>query len=428
MTDIKYENIIKINGNDIIRMKMIKYIDVLKTASDNNWNNVLIIEDNVDVKDIIHNFIDKYIDNYDVLQLILPENYKIIYNHTKPYHDVIESDITFSLLINSGAYKNLLQNYINCLEILHDDEIDKYWNTIQKNYDWYIPDKALIMKNSEYIEYPIQKQSYVSVNIVGGLGNQLFMIACIHAIGYKYGLIPIVKYIAESPSIFKNRDTYFDNIFKKVLVISPDKYNKISFNKITEDKYNKAIINNNNNYELSGYYQSESHITEYADKILELFSLDDNYINKIQNIYDNIKGENKTTVSMHIRRGDYVKLSHYHTNLTIRYYNSAAKLFDKNVLFIIFSDDIIWCKNNIKYPNMYFCENIPDIGLPVDITELMLMSICDNNIIANSTFSWWGAWLNKNKNKTVIAPRNWFVDDVMNVKNRKIYCKNWRIV
>lgn len=425
------EHIIKINKKDTMKMKIIKYIDILKEAFDTKWDSILIMEDDIDVKNIVNNFIDKYDNKYDVLQLILPNNYKIIYNDNinGAFHDVIESTISFSLLINSRAYKRLSQNYIDCLELLQDDEIDKYWQNIQKNYDWYIPSKAFIIKNDIYIDYQIKKQSYISVDIIGGLGNQLFMIACIYNIGYKYGLIPVIKYIDSSPSIFKNRDTYFNNIFKKVLVIPPEKYNKISFLNITEDKYNdKSIINNNCNYKLSGYFQSELYFIDYANKILELFSLEYNYINKIQNIYDTIKGDNKTTVSIHIRRGDYVKLSHFHTNLTIKYYNSASQLFDKNALFIIFSDDILWCKNNIKYDNVYFCENIPDIGLPLDITELILMSMCDNNIIANSTFSWWSAWLNKNKNKKVVVPRNWFVDDLMNFQNRKIYCKNWIIL
>ena len=73
-----------------------------------------------------------------------------------------------------------MYHYVDGLKLLCDDEINKYWKTIQKDHNWYIP-----THNTEYIEYPIQKQSYVSVNIIGGLGNQLFMIAVIYAMGYK---------------------------------------------------------------------------------------------------------------------------------------------------------------------------------------------------------------------------------------------------
>ena len=206
-----------------------------------------------------------------------------------------------------------------------------------------------------------------------------------------------------------------------------DNYDKLTFIKVSK-KQNKFKLTSDKNYKLCGFYQSEKYFIEHKDKILDLFSIDEKYMEKIKDIYENIKGVNKITVSLHIRRGDYLKLSHLHTNLTISYYNKATKLFNKEVLYIIFSDDIEWCKKNIKYSNIYFCEDIPDIGLPLDITELILMSMCDNNIIANSIFSWWGAWLNRNENKKVIAPRKWFMNDMMNFKNRKIYCDGWIVM
>lgn len=274
------------------------------------------------------------------------------------------------------------------------------------------------------------EKKYISIMIAGGLGNQLFMVAIVYSIAYKYGLIPIFKHINISSSIFKNRPTYFDNILKKITVIDPEEYNKIEFTEINEQKSRKHNFNIDGSYKLTGYYQSEKHFIEYKEEIYNLFKLEDIYMDKIRNIYNSIKEEhkNKTTVSLHVRRGDYLKLSHFHTNLDNKYYDKAVRLFDNDILCIIFSDDIEWCKDNMKYRNMYICENIPDIGIPNDVTELMLMSMCDNNIIANSTFSWWGAWLNRNPDKKVIAPRNWFVNDMDNFRNNKIYCKGWKVI
>ena len=111
-------------------------------------------------------------------------------------------------------------------------------------------------------------------------------------------------------------------------------------------------------------------------------------------------------VSVHIRRGDYVKISN---TLSDRYYRDAFERMEEkynNPKYLFFSDDINWVKGKYSdMPNMFF---ISDYGLFEDYEELMIMSSCKSNIIANSTFSWWGAWLNQNPDKMVIAPKKWF--------------------
>ena len=108
-----------------------------------------------------------------------------------------------------------------------------------------------------------------------------------------------------------------------------------------------------------------------------------------------------------MRRGDYVKIG---KSLPLYYYHKAIGMMYNKYLtpvFLLFSDDIIWAKKQFEgYQNIYF---IPDFGKYEDYEELMIMSRCKSNIIANSTFSWWGAWLNNNPSKIVIAPNeeNW---------------------
>lgn len=112
---------------------------------------------------------------------------------------------------------------------------------------------------------------------------------------------------------------------------------------------------------------------------------------------------------MHIRRGDYVanpKIAAYHGVCGMNYYQKAVQIIKEkitNPTFFIFSDDINWAKENFKGDEYYFVSN-KEIK---ETEDLILMSLCKHNIIANSSFSWWGAWLNKNHEKTVIAPRHW---------------------
>ena len=108
------------------------------------------------------------------------------------------------------------------------------------------------------------------------------------------------------------------------------------------------------------------------------------------------------TTSIHIRRGDYLNKTKFHPVQPVEYFKTAiSELKSKNYLF--FSDDIEWCKKVYgKNPGVYFSEgNNPFV-------DMYAMSKCNDNIIVNSSFSWWAAWLNRNNNKRVIAPKNWF--------------------
>lgn len=111
-------------------------------------------------------------------------------------------------------------------------------------------------------------------------------------------------------------------------------------------------------------------------------------------------------VSIHVRRGDYVD-SNFHFDLTkTEYYDEAMGFFPKSTetKFLVFSDDIEWCKQQWQFEGCDFSEG------KSEVEDLNLMASCKSNIIANSTFSWWAAWLNPNADKKVICPKKWFVD------------------
>ena len=281
-------------------------------------------------------------------------------------------------------------------------------------------------------------ENIITVNIQGGLGNQMFQIATLYAIARKYNIKPLVANISESPSIFKNRNVYWDSVFSKVNMTDVYSIQRHKYIVISEksSKYTKININQDhlNSYLLNGYFQSPKYFNKHRDMILDLFTLPDNMMQIINNIKNEITSSfanNKMTVAIHVRRGDYLKLSHFHIVQNMTYYNMAMDLFD-NHNFIVFSDDIEWCKQNFNCSDTYFMDynNIKtNINMmPLDVIEMYLMACFDHNIIGNSSFSWWSAWMNKNIDKKIVAPSKWFGDKNKNDEIKDIYDEGWFVL
>lgn len=152
---------------------------------------------------------------------------------------------------------------------------------------------------------------------------------------------------------------------------------------------------------LIGFFQSEKYFEKHRNEILEVLNF--KYIEGKAPL-DKFEFGKKRYTSIHVRKGDYTNLHTYYYQLTKEYYDTAIEILkDKTDEFLVFSDDIEACKvmfSDLK--NVRFIEN------EKDYIELYLMTLCDNNIVANSSFSWWGAWLNKNENKIVVGPSQWF--------------------
>ena len=163
------------------------------------------------------------------------------------------------------------------------------------------------------------------------------------------------------------------------------------------------------NTEYIGYFQSEEYFKHRRSEILELFKPADSFIDKINNykyFFDNI--------SLHVRRNDYVKLyPEIHIPQQMNYYNEALSLLPQDKKVLIFSDDLPWCYENFVGDRFMFIKEL-------DYISMYIMSKMKYHIIANSSFSWWGAWLSNSEK--VIAPKKWFGHDV-NYEN--IVPKNW---
>jgi len=231
----------------------------------------------------------------------------------------------------------------------------------------------------------------ITTKLQGGLGNQLFQWAATKALSIKHN----TDYAFDFSYFNSNQWNLELNKFKKIIL---KKHNEsISLNIVTDDFYFKKIENDSL---LDGYWQSEKYFNEIDCLIREDLKIENNIKEYIVNKYSIL---NENTVSLHVRRGDYINIQNFHPLQTIDYYKNAYDTINENSInVLILSYDVNWCKKNIIFNYTLFFEN------ETNIVDLYIMSLCKHNIIANSSFSWWGAWLNENKNKKIVCPINWF--------------------
>lgn len=245
----------------------------------------------------------------------------------------------------------------------------------------------------------IQEPKFVTANLAGGLGNLLFEIANAYSFGLKHKLKCKFDLNHSLPMQGTKIHNYYDNIFKKIQFSNFDKYNLKNINqkRFEYDDYTY----DGGNICFNGHFQSYKFFEEHEAEVRELFKCSTETKQYIQNKYR--KFLNKRTVSIHVRRGDYVPQPENYILLDKAYYDKAFSVVSNKIdVILVFSDDIKWCKENFIGDNFIFVEN------EKDYIDLYLMSMCNHNIISNSSFSWWGAWLNQYKEKVVIAPKKWY--------------------
>jgi len=174
------------------------------------------------------------------------------------------------------------------------------------------------------------------------------------------------------------------------------------------------------NIYIEGYFQTEKYFKNITDQIRSEFQFKNKPDNESFSYLSKIKSTN--SISLHVRKYDNTETldsSPMYGVCSINYYQKAINYIEERVkdpTFFIFSDDIDWAKNQLLFINSKV-EYIIRSGNINDSEDLRLMKNCSHNIIANSSFSWWGAWLNENKGKIVIAPDRWFANDFSNYKD-----------
>jgi hypothetical protein len=197
-------------------------------------------------------------------------------------------------------------------------------------------------------------------------------------------------------------------------------------NYFVEDKfcYNSSVDKIGNVCYVNGYWQSHKYFHEIKEVIQSDFKLKKIFLNELNASYlENIINNN--SVGIHIRRSDYTLNNNksIHGTLSIDYYMEAIRIMESKLnspIFFIFSDDIGWARN--KFKNLSNCKFVSSSH---DYLDLFLISQCKHNIIANSSFSWWGAWLNSNPEKIIIAPKKWFSCENLNKQTNDLIPETW---
>lgn len=271
----------------------------------------------------------------------------------------------------------------------------------------------------------------IIVKLNGGLGNQMF----------QWALARMIQ-VTTDMDVYLDM-SYFDNKYArpyqlKVFRIEPkfveDLWTKVQlfiiwkfriflrwekvfdYTVFSEKQFNfdRNVQRVKPNTFIEGFFQSEMYFKCIEGTLREDFKfakLPDDNNRKVLSLINNTA----TSVSLHIRRGDYVEKKRYkdtYAECSLDYYMRAIKYFEKRFpefTVFVFSDDMNWVKDNLRLPCK--CVYVSHNKGKSSYEDLRLMSSCTHHIIANSTFSWWGAWLNPNKDKIVIAPKKWFSDD-----------------
>lgn len=256
----------------------------------------------------------------------------------------------------------------------------------------------------------------ISVNLKGGLGNQLFQIAAGYALAARTGR----KFACARSHLSSQHggsSQYFKNVLRNVPFV--EKLND-TFVGYSEKAFHYTPLENiEGNVFLDGYFQSEKYFKDFEKDVVEMLSVDDDTLDYLKDHYNAIF-TTENTCALHVRRGDYLNLQHYHPEQSVSYFKKAIDIVGEDYLYFVCSDDIPWCMQNLSFiKNKIFI-----IGLPSHMT-FYAASLCKHNIMANSTFAWWAAYINKNLNKKVIAPKLWFGPGYAHWSTEDLYCDSW---
>lgn len=282
----------------------------------------------------------------------------------------------------------------------------------------------------------------VVVHLYGGIGNQLFQYSFGEYLRNKFNLDVYydistfdilgpnrelqINIIAPNLPIFKTNKYFFSRHTKIFKRISQLLFKLKSGNYYFLDKFNEDFIKKNNWRVLyfDGYWQNKKYVEWISKHIDNFYNPKIEEPEEITRYIKWISAHNVT--SIHIRRGDYLNPENinYIGTCSLNYYKSAAEYIlnkDETTEFLVFSDDTSWVKENLKLPKDFIVVEDSDIK---PIWYIKLMSCCKNNILSNSTFSWWGSFLNRNANNITVAPKHW----MKSTRNPNLYFENWHLI
>ncbi len=267
---------------------------------------------------------------------------------------------------------------------------------------------------------------------LGRLGNQMFQYAALKGIArnrnYEYCFPPL-----SGQTEWDNVEEYYQAIREGKaghLLTEPFKMStnsQLNLQYIDKDRpvigektfaFDETLFNKCPDWiDIRGFFQTEKYFKHIRKELLQDFTFKDEILEPCKEMI----GEIENPISLHIRRTDYITNSN-HTPLGIDYYQKALEYFDDG-LILVFSDDPVWCNQQEMFSSDRFLIAEGNSGY----VDMCLMTLCKGHIIANSSFSWWGAWLSNSEK--VIAPSQWFTgSDNDSVDTKDIYCTDWVVV
>lgn len=287
----------------------------------------------------------------------------------------------------------------------------------------------------------------IVVKLMGGLGNQMFQYAFAKSLSlrkkesflldtndfnydqlrdFELAVFDLNAKVASNEIVVASKTkklTFFSKLINKLTSFSLNPKSTIYIEE-SLDYYPEVVFAKANYFE--GYWQTENYFIQFEKEIRKDFNMkieaNDYYSSILQLASDT------ESVSVHFRRGDFVnntQTNEFHGLCDIDYYKNAMSYFKNKlgkVTFFMISDDIEWVKHQFKFENdIIFVENFKG----KDYEDMRLMSQCKHNIIANSSFSWWGAWLNNNADKIVISPKRWFNNEEKQQQTKDLIPENW---
>ncbi|MBN1290409.1 MAG: alpha-1,2-fucosyltransferase [Candidatus Latescibacteria bacterium] len=264
-------------------------------------------------------------------------------------------------------------------------------------------------------------------------GNQMFQ----YAVGRHLAQIHRCPLYLDISSYGKNKSLYIlprfnisgktlnplpSLLFRKIFKQNLWQYSSEPIYYEKDRRFDKSVLTLPKSCTLAGFFQSEKYFKPSADIIRSEFSFNNFPVEK-ETLEVEKKIVNTNSVSIHVRRGDYLKIERFKV-CTEKYYEKAMNLIrdkENNPVFYVFSDDIQWCINNFHCPDCIYID--PEQSHNDPLNDMRLMSLCKHNIIANSSYSWWGAWLNNNPEKNIVCPYIWLNKENAPIEDK--LCDGW---
>lgn len=326
-----------------------------------------------------------------------------------PSHILIRKDIFKNPLIINSLCREKSMDYAIIYNVF------KHCKTNECRLLWFHESLVIIKKRRNVDQISNFNFGSVIPDLMGGLGNQLFMVSAAYGYQQDRHMDSIVfDTTVKTLTVGKHRPTYFDTIFKNWVKHEKNSDTKTTLNTIKEKRYAyDEIPKRYGTTKLSGYFQSYKYFSKYEEEIK-------NAVTKcrpkktLSSYCEQPVDDSMLTVSMHIRLTDYVGAD-AHPIMPIEYYTKAMEVISKGVggqklSIIVYSDDLQEAKRKLPehFEHLYGPLNYVVNGS--DWEQLLSMGLCNHNITANSSFSWWGAYLNTHKQHIVAAPAHWFND------------------